>query len=75
MGLVATDFGRTSLTMRAEVRNMITRRVILTIERIVFVNLDQDGLPAPHGYTDITYDRDRIPQQHFDRTTPPTPGS
>ena len=41
MGLTATRFGRTSLTMRAEVRNMITRRSILTIEEIVFVNLSR----------------------------------
>ncbi|WP_432544157.1 acyl-CoA thioesterase [Kineococcus sp. SYSU DK002] len=61
MGLRATAFGRTSLTMRAEVRNMITRQSILTIEKIVFVNLGPDGQPLPHGYTTITYDRDRIP--------------
>lgn len=61
MGLKATAFGRTSLTMRAEVRNMITRRRILAIERIVFVGLDEDGAPLPHGYTEITYDRDRLP--------------
>ena len=62
MGLVATHFGRTSLTMRAKVRNMITGEVILTIEKIVFVSLDEDGNPVPHGYTDITFDRDRLPQ-------------
>ncbi|GAB3460951.1 hotdog domain-containing protein [Kineococcus endophyticus] len=61
MGLRATRFGRTSLTMRAEVRNMITRQSILTIEKIVFVNLGPDGQPLPHGYSTITYDRDRIP--------------
>nr|WP_243751991.1 hotdog domain-containing protein [Leucobacter weissii] len=61
MGLVATRFGRTSLTMRAEVRNMITRKTILTIERMVFVNLGEDGAPAPHGYSTITYERDRMP--------------
>ena len=38
MGLTATHFGRTSLTMRTEVRNMFTRQSILTIEKIVFVN-------------------------------------
>jgi len=65
MGLRAIDFGRTSLTMRAEVRNMLTRRSILTIERIVFVNLDEQGRPAPHGYSTITYDRDRMPQTSF----------
>ena len=61
MGLTATTFGRTSLTMRAQVRNMITRELILSIDKIVFVNLGEDGKPAPHGYTQITYDRDRIP--------------
>ena len=61
MGLTATKFGRTSLTMRAQVRNMITRELILSIDKIVFVNLDKEGKPTPHGYTEITYDRDRIP--------------
>ena len=46
MGLTATAFGRTSLTMRAEVRNMITRHVILTIEKMVFVSVGEDGKPA-----------------------------
>jgi len=64
MGLIATHFGRTSLTMRAEVRNMITRRTILTIDRIVFVNVDEEGRPAPHGYSSITYNRDRMPTEH-----------
>lgn len=62
MGLRAVKFGRTSLTMRAKVRNIISGEVILTIEKIVFVSLDVDGNPVPHGYTDITFDRDRLPQ-------------
>ncbi len=61
MGLTATGFGRTSLTLRAQVRNMITRELILSIDKIVFVNLGEDGRPVPHGYSEITYDRDRIP--------------
>jgi acyl-CoA hydrolase len=64
MGLTATRFGRTSLEMRAVVRNMITRKRILTIERIVFVSVDEEGKPKPHGYTAITYDRDRMPHEH-----------
>lgn len=63
MGLHATAFGTSSMTMRAAVRNMITRKPILTIERIVFVGLNAEGLPFPHGFTTITYDRDRIPQE------------
>lgn len=61
MGLRATHFGRTSLSMRAEVRNMVTRQSILTVDKIVMVNLSPEGEPLPHGFTTITYDRDRIP--------------
>ena len=63
MGLKAVSFGRTSLTMKAVVRNMITRQTILSIEKIVFVSLGEDGKPQPHGYTEITYDRDRLPRE------------
>jgi acyl-CoA hydrolase len=62
LGITATAFGRTSVTMRAEVRNMITRQRILAIERIVFVGVDEAGAPVPHGYTDISYNRDRLPR-------------
>ncbi|WP_138275825.1 acyl-CoA thioesterase [Rhodoluna limnophila] len=61
MGLVATKFGNTSITMRAEVRNMITQKNILTVDHIVFVGLDEFGRPFPHGHTSVTNDRDRIP--------------
>ncbi len=60
MGLRAVEFGRSSITMRAEVRNMITRASILTIERIVFVGLDEHGRPIPHGVSTTTHGRDRI---------------
>ncbi|MFJ6453905.1 acyl-CoA thioesterase [Paenarthrobacter sp. NPDC091669] len=70
MGLTATKFGRTSLTMRAEVRNMITRRCILTVEEIVFVNVNSEGRPEPHGYTEISYDRGRIPSRYLSGTQP-----
>ena len=55
MGIVATHFGRTSLTMRCEVRNKMTKETILSIDKIVFVNMGEDGKPAPHGKTEITY--------------------
>lgn len=60
LGITATDFGRTSITMRCEVRNKITRKSILTIDRMVFVNLGEDGQPAPHGKTEITYIKDQF---------------
>jgi acyl-CoA hydrolase len=55
LGITATNFGSTSLTMRCEVRNKITRKSILTIDKIVFVNLDETGTPTPHGKTKIKY--------------------
>ena len=60
IGIIATNFGRTSLTMRCEVRNMLTREPILHIDKLVFVNLDSEGSPTPHGKTAITYIKDRL---------------
>jgi acyl-CoA hydrolase len=55
LGMTATHFGRTSITLRCEVRNKITRKSILTVEKMVFVNLGENGEPAPHGRTQIRY--------------------
>lgn len=49
MGMEVVHFGKSSITLRCEVRNKITERVILRIEKLVFVNLDEDGTPSPHG--------------------------
>ncbi|MDM1294917.1 acyl-CoA thioesterase [Sphingobacterium sp. N143] len=55
LGIEAIHFGTTSLTMRCEVRNKISRKTILSIEKLVFVNLGEDGNPIPHGKDSITY--------------------
>jgi acyl-CoA hydrolase len=60
LGITATEFGRTSITLRCEVRNKVTRKSILTIDKLVFVNLGEDGQPQPHGKSAITYARDRF---------------
>ena len=60
LGITATEFGRTSITLRCEVRNKITRKSILTIDKMVFVNMGEDGKPAPHGKTGITYIKDQF---------------
>ncbi len=65
LGLVATNWGSSSLTMRCEVRNMVTRTNILTVDKIVFVNLGEDGRPLSHGYTDVTTTRDRFDLAHY----------
>lgn len=60
IGILATHFGKTSLTMRCEVRNMLTREPIIMIDKLVFVNLDASGNPTPHGKTTITFIKDRL---------------
>jgi acyl-CoA hydrolase len=60
MGIIATQFGTTSITLFCEVRNKITRQSILTIDKIVFVNIDEHFTPVPHGKTHITYSVDRF---------------
>src|SRR6202012_6151381 len=55
LGMTATHFGRTSITLSCEVRNKITRKSILTVEQMVFVNLNEEGEPAPHCRTHIRY--------------------
>ncbi len=59
LGITATRFGKSSLTLHCVVRNKITHKNILTIDEIVFVNMGEDGRPAAHGKTKITYLRDR----------------
>jgi acyl-CoA hydrolase len=60
LGIAAVRFGTTSLTMRCEVRNKITRESILTIDELVFVCMDDNGRPKPHGKTEVTYIKDRF---------------
>lgn len=64
LGMQPRHFGRTSITIDARVRNMITRESIITIERIVMVGVDADGIPVPHGYTEPTRGRERVPTWH-----------
>lgn len=60
LGIEAVAFGKTSITMRCEVRNKLTREPVLNIDKLVFVNLGQDGKALPHGKTEITYVKDRL---------------
>lgn len=60
IGMEAVKFGKTSLTLRCEVRNMMTRRTIISIETITMVNLGKDGVPVPHGKTEIEFIKDRL---------------
>ena len=60
IGITAIHFGNTSITLRCEVRNKLNQAPILTIDKLVFVNLNAEGIPAPHGKTEITYVKDRL---------------
>lgn len=63
IGIDVKKFGRTSIVLRCEVRNKMTHETIIAIEDIVFVNLDEDGNPVPHGKTKIEYVKDRLNQR------------
>ncbi|MDP9955558.1 acyl-CoA hydrolase [Epilithonimonas hungarica] len=60
IGIEAVEFGKSSLTLRCEVRNKMTHQIIITIDKLVFVGLDEDGMPKPHGKTKIEYVEDRL---------------
>jgi len=60
IGMEVTKFGNTSLELKAEVRNKMSRETIITVDRIVMVNLDENGQPKPHGKTRVEYVKDRL---------------
>ena len=60
IGIEATAFGRTSITLTCIVRNMMTRQTIITIDKLVFVGVDHDGKPTEHGKTQIEFINDRL---------------
>jgi len=60
IGIDVVKFGTTSLILKSEVRNMMTRETIISIDNITMVNLGADGKPAPHGKTKIEFVEDRL---------------
>tara|TARA_A100001011_G_scaffold369176_1_gene424249 strand:- start:2522 stop:2878 length:357 start_codon:yes stop_codon:yes gene_type:complete len=49
IGLELVKMGYTSITLRCEARVKKTEKKIITIDKIVFVNLDQTLKPTPHN--------------------------
>ncbi len=49
IGLGFKQIGRTSITFSCEVRNVFTKQTIIKIENIVFVKVNETGIPQPHG--------------------------
>ena len=60
IGIDVVRFGVTSITLECEVRNMMTRETIITIDQTVMVNLGEDGKPKAHGKTTIEFVKDRL---------------
>ena len=60
IGMELIKFGKSSITMKCEVRNKMTRETILTVDNMVMVNLGENGLPVPHHKTEVEFVKDRI---------------
>lgn len=63
IGIEVVKFGTTSITMNCVVRNKITRKNIIEIDRIIMVSLDENGNPTPHGKTQVEFVKDRLPKE------------
>ncbi len=51
IGLAFLKIGRTSITFKCEVRNIFTKKTIISIDNIVFVNVNSEEKPIPHNKT------------------------
>jgi len=60
IGIEVVKFGKSSLTLKCEARNKMTRETILTVDNIIMVNLGENGKPKPHGKTEVEFVKDRI---------------
>lgn len=60
IGMQIVKLGNSSLTLKCEARNIMTKEAILTVDNIVMINLDDNGAPAPHGKTKIEFVDDRL---------------
>lgn len=49
IGCELVSFGTTSVTISCEARNKDTEKTIIRIDKIVFVSVDENGRPIPHG--------------------------
>lgn len=59
IGMDVVKFGNSSLTLKCEARNMMTKATILTVDNIIMINLGDDGKPVAHGKTkvELVYER------------------
>lgn len=55
-GMELISVGTTSITIACDVRNKMTKQSVIKIDKIVFVLLDENGKPKPHGKPKINKD-------------------
>jgi acyl-CoA hydrolase len=53
-GTDIVEFGTTSIILKMLVRNKRDKKTLITIDKIVFVSLDEFGEPTPHGVTSFS---------------------
>jgi len=51
IGMELVSLGRTSITMKCIVRNLFSQKTIISIDKIVFVQVDDQEKPVPHHLT------------------------
>lgn len=49
IGIALKSVGKTSVTLEAQVRNLITQNVIVNIDEMVFVCVNEQGRPTKHS--------------------------
>lgn len=60
IGIDVVRFGTTSIVLSCQVRNMMTRDIIITIDSITMVSLGENGKPLPHGKTEVEFVENRL---------------
>jgi acyl-CoA thioesterase YciA len=60
LGIEVVKFGNSSITLKCEARNKMTKAIILTVDNIIMVNLGLDGKPKSHGKTQIELIKNRF---------------
>lgn len=51
IGMETVNFGKSSITVKCEVRQKFSLETIIRIDKIVFVHVDENDRPTPHGIT------------------------
>ena len=60
IGIDVVKFGMSSITLKCEARNIMTRETIITIDTVTMVSLGTDGKPKAHGKTEIEFIQNRL---------------